>query len=80
MTTRMIVRAVVAVACAAAGCSGAPPATADDADPLLAFAVLQVDDDRVQCPGAAFTTIGTAVAAAAPGDRIDICRGATSRR
>jgi parallel beta-helix repeat protein len=59
-----------------AGC-GAPAATpAVDVDALGgAGAVLVVDDDRVQCPTAAFTTIAAAVAAAAPGDRIDVCPG-----
>jgi hypothetical protein len=34
-----------------------------------------VDDDRVNCPDADFTTIQAAVAAAAPGDRIVVCQG-----
>lgn len=34
-----------------------------------------VDDDRVQCPEAPFTSISAAVAAASPGDRIRVCPG-----
>ena len=34
---------------------------------------LLVDDDRVQCPSAAYTTIQAAVDAAAPGDTILVC-------
>lgn len=37
--------------------------------------IRQVDDDRVQCPFAAHTTVGAAVAAANPGDQIDVCAG-----
>jgi hypothetical protein len=37
--------------------------------------IRQVDDDRVQCPFAAYTTISEAVAAAANGDQIDVCAG-----
>jgi parallel beta-helix repeat protein len=36
---------------------------------------LTVDDDNVQCPTAAFTTIQSAVDAAAPGATIEVCRG-----
>lgn len=35
----------------------------------------QVDNDRQQCPGAAFTTINAAVAASAPGDTVQVCAG-----
>ena len=79
MSTRVF-RAMV-LACAAlsgAGCGAPAPAwtPAVDVDPLGgAGALLVVDDDRVQCPTAAFTTIAAAVAAAAPGDRIDVCPG-----
>ena len=38
-------------------------------------ATLTVDDDHVQCPSAAFTTIQSAVNAASPGDRINVCPG-----
>jgi hypothetical protein len=38
-------------------------------------AVLVVDDDGVQCPGAPYTTIQDAVNAASPGDTIDVCAG-----
>jgi Ca2+-binding RTX toxin-like protein len=38
-------------------------------------ATLVVDDDGVECPAAAFTTIQAAVSAAAPGDTIDVCAG-----
>lgn len=41
---------------------------------ILPSAILQVDDDGVQCPGA-YTTIQAAMAAAAPGDTIQICSG-----
>jgi parallel beta-helix repeat protein len=42
--------------------------------PALA-ATLVVDDDRVECPNAGFTTIQAAVDAAASGDRIRVCPG-----
>lgn len=38
-------------------------------------ATLKVDDDGVQCPGAPYTTLQAAVAAAAPGDKIKVCPG-----
>ncbi|MGH2400617.1 MAG: right-handed parallel beta-helix repeat-containing protein, partial [bacterium] len=38
-------------------------------------ATLTVDDDVVDCPGAAFTTIEAAVLAAADGDTIEVCSG-----
>ncbi len=38
-------------------------------------ATLKVDDDGVQCPGAPYTTLQAAVAAAAPGDKIKLCPG-----
>jgi hypothetical protein len=38
-------------------------------------ATLTVDDDRVQCPSAAFTTIQSAVNAASPGDKVNVCPG-----
>ena len=37
--------------------------------------VLIVDDDKVQCPNAQFTSISAAVAAAAPGGTIRVCPG-----
>jgi parallel beta helix pectate lyase-like protein len=37
--------------------------------------VLLVDDDHQECPNAGFTTIQTAVNAAAPGDTIQVCPG-----
>jgi len=37
--------------------------------------IRQVDDDRVQCPFAAHTTITEAVAASNSGDQIDVCAG-----
>jgi hypothetical protein len=37
--------------------------------------ILTVDDDRVQCPFAAYTTVGAAVAAANAGDQINVCAG-----
>ncbi len=36
---------------------------------------LTVDDDKVQCPAAGFTSIQSAVDAAGPGDTINVCRG-----
>jgi hypothetical protein len=38
-------------------------------------AALVVDDDKVQCPNAAFTSIQAAVNAASRGDRINVCPG-----
>lgn len=38
-------------------------------------ATLQVDDDRAQCPDAAFTSIQAAVDAAASGDVVSVCPG-----
>jgi hypothetical protein len=51
----------------------AGPATADamDSQPPT----LVVDDDKVQCPNAQFTSIQAAVLAAQPGDRILVCPG-----
>ena len=40
-----------------------------------AAAVLQVDDDHVQCPSATYFTIQDAVNAASPGDTIEVCAG-----
>jgi hypothetical protein len=37
--------------------------------------IRQVDDNRAQCPFAAYTTIGAAVAASTNGDQIDVCAG-----
>ncbi len=36
---------------------------------------LLVDDDKVQCPSAAFTSIQAAVLAASSGDRVNVCPG-----
>src|SRR5262249_49947383 len=36
---------------------------------------LVVDDDKVECPNATFSTIQAAVDAASPGDEIRICKG-----
>jgi hypothetical protein len=41
----------------------------------VSAATLTVDDDGVDCPGAGFTAVGTAVLAAADGDTIEICSG-----
>lgn len=38
-------------------------------------ATLQVDDNAVECPAAAHSTIQSAVTAAAPGDTIQVCSG-----
>lgn len=46
----------------------------NDMTPVHA-ATLVVDDDRLQCPGAPFTSIQAAVDAAAPGDSIEVCAG-----
>jgi parallel beta-helix repeat protein len=45
-----------------------------DVTPVHA-ATLVVDDDRLQCPGAAFTSIQAAIDAAAQGDAIEVCAG-----
>jgi hypothetical protein len=37
--------------------------------------MLIVDDDHADCPNAQYTTVQSAVTAAAPGDRIKVCRG-----
>lgn len=41
----------------------------------VSAATLTVDDDHAQCPAATFTSIQTAVAAANPGDKINVCPG-----
>jgi hypothetical protein len=61
---RLLTALAVAVA---AALTFAPQALADR--PLV------VDDDRVQCRNAQYTTIQAAVNAAGPGDRIDVCAG-----
>jgi copper-binding protein NosD len=38
-------------------------------------ATLLVDDDKIQCPEATFTSIQAAVLAASPGDKINVCPG-----
>lgn len=38
-------------------------------------AQLVVDDDRLECPSAGYTTIAAAVAAAQPGDTVSVCHG-----
>ncbi len=38
-------------------------------------ATIRVDDDKAQCPTAAFTSVQAAVTAAAPGTRIEVCPG-----
>jgi Bacterial Ig domain len=44
--------------------------------PASASAAQQVvDDDRMECPSAAHTTIAAAIAAAAPGDTVSVCHG-----
>jgi hypothetical protein len=34
-----------------------------------------VDDDKLECPSAGYTTIAAAIAAAAPGDTVSVCHG-----
>jgi putative cell wall-binding protein len=51
-----------------------PPALFARQNPT-ADPVILVDDDKVQCPTAAFTTIQSAVNAASPGDTIRVCAG-----
>lgn len=43
--------------------------------PAARGATITVDDNRAQCPGAAFTSIQAAVAAAGAGDTIKVCPG-----
>ena len=52
-------------------------AGSDDTVPLMVDdpAMLIVDDDRLQCPNAQFTSINAAVAAALPGATIRVCPG-----
>jgi Right handed beta helix region len=57
---------LVLLTAAALALFGASPAAA---------ATLRVDDDRAQCPDAAFTTVQSAVTAAGPGDRVQVCAG-----
>ncbi len=45
------------------------PASASAAQQLV------VDDDKLQCPSAGFTSIAAAVAAAQPGDTVSVCDG-----
>ncbi|HJQ34437.1 MAG TPA: hypothetical protein VJ866_19815 [Pyrinomonadaceae bacterium] len=45
------------------------------ARPSKAAATLVVDDDNVQCPGATYNTIQSAVNAASAGDTIQVCPG-----
>jgi hypothetical protein len=58
---------LAALLCVASFSAAAAPASASN--------TLVVDDDHAQCPTAAYTTIQSAVDAAAPGDRILVCRG-----
>lgn len=51
-----------------------PPALFAEQNPT-ADPVILVDDDKVQCPTATFTTIQSAVDAASPGDTIRVCPG-----
>ncbi len=57
-------RTVLALACATL----LAPASAQAAQHV-------VDDDKLECPSAGFTSISAAVAAAAAGDTISICDG-----
>lgn len=43
--------------------------------PSRAAGILLVDDDKVQCPAAVYTTIQSAVTAAAAGDTVQVCAG-----
>ena len=52
-----------------------PHAEALEERVLLSHRVFMVDDDRVQCPKADFTSINAAAAAASPGDTIEVCPG-----
>src|ERR1700730_13334122 len=52
--------------------NAAPPLGDNDHDH---GATLLVDDDKVQCPNAGFTSIQAAVNFASPGDRINVCPG-----
>ncbi len=65
--TRAVQGAMAAIGCAAIAIAMVPA-------PAFAGSTLVVDDNG-QCPGAAFGTIGAAVAAAAPGDTVQVCAG-----
>jgi hypothetical protein len=64
MKRTMLVAACVAMATAFPAAPGQAAAT-----------VRVVDDNGAQCPGAAFTTIQSAIDAASPGDTIKVCAG-----
>ncbi len=53
------------------GCAGALALSSQ----ALAAGTIRVDDDRAQCPTAAFTSIQAAVTAATPNTRIEVCPG-----
>src|SRR5207244_2566946 len=59
----VLVPSAIALLAAAVGPAAAGPRT------------LVVDDDRQQCPNAAYTSISAAIAAASPGDNIRVCAG-----
>jgi nitrous oxidase accessory protein NosD len=62
-------RTVLVAACVAMATAAIP------AVPGQAAVVRVVDDNGAQCPGAAFTTIQSAINAASPGDTIRVCAG-----
>ena len=45
------------------------------AGPVTSQRTLVVDDDKQQCPTAAFASIGAAITAASPGDTVHVCPG-----
>lgn len=53
----------------------AAPSGGDQDNDNAHSATLVVDDDKVQCPNAGFTSIQAAVNAASSGDRINVCPG-----
>lgn len=56
-------------------CFAAGPSFAQINDPALRRPNILVDDDKVQCPTAAYASIQAAVNAASPGDYIRVCPG-----
>lgn len=67
---RLVTRPAVAVAAGMMVLLAGPPAHSASAGE-----VLLVDDDQLQCPTAAYTSVQSAVLAAQPGDTVQVCEG-----